>query len=64
MAARDEGRTSTESRSPYALMASRASLLELLRGSRSSGDRGLFLPGVGCSEATEMLFPAADLLGL
>jgi hypothetical protein len=48
-------------------MASRASLLELRLASRSSGasgDRGLFLPGVGFSEALEMLFPVADLLGL
>lgn len=45
-------------------MASRASLLRLLLGSGSSGERGLFLPGAGLSEAMEMLFPAADLFGL
>lgn len=45
-------------------MASRASLLWLRLGSGSSGECGRFLPGVGCSEAMEMLFPVADLFGL
>jgi hypothetical protein len=55
---------------PYALMASRASLLRLLlgsgSGSGSSGDRGLFLPGaaLAISEAAEMLLLVAARFGL
>jgi hypothetical protein len=56
--------TNEQSYAPYALMASRASLLRLLRASRSSGERALFLAGVGCSERDEMLLPVADLFGL
>lgn len=48
---------------PYALMASRASLLCLL-ASGSAGERARFFPAVAWSGAAERLFPVADRFGL